>query len=289
MKFLSMLAIVLTLGFAFVSQDAEAKRLGSGRSSGMQRNIDAPSKPMQSPMANNAARPGAAAAAQPQKRSWLGPIAGLAAGLGLAALASHFGFGEEMASIMMMVLIGFAIMMVIGFFMRRKAASQQPAMAGMGGNYAQNQYRNQQATFDQSAQPYGSTASNSFTPSVPAGFDTDGFVRSAKVHFIRLQAANDAGNLDDIREFTTPEMFAEIKMDIADRKGAAQTTDVLNIEAEILEVIQENNRQVASVRFTGLVREDKNAAADPIDEVWHLVRASNGNSGWLLAGIQQTN
>ena len=114
-----------------------------------------------------------------------------------------------------------------------------------------------------------------------------GFVRNAKVNFIRLQAANDAGNLEDIREFTTPEMFAEIKMDFAERKGVAQETDVVSIEADVLEVSEEPTRYVVSVRFTGLVREDKDATAEPIDEIWHLVKPREGKGGWMLAGIQQ--
>jgi predicted lipid-binding transport protein (Tim44 family) len=121
---------------------------------------------------------------------------------------------------------------------------------------------------------------------VPADFDVAGFVRNAKVHYIRLQAANDAGNLEDIRAFTTPEMFAELKMDIAERGHAAQETDVLDIEAEVLEVVEEGDRYVASVRFTGHIREEKNGPVETVDEVWHLVKPRDGKSGWLLAGIQ---
>jgi predicted lipid-binding transport protein (Tim44 family) len=98
--------------------------------------------------------------------------------------------------------------------------------------------------------------------------------------------ANDAGNLDDIREFTTPEMFAEIKMSIDERGGAGQFTDVVSINADVLEVAEEANRYVVSVRLTGTVRED-GANAEPVDEIWHLTKPRDGASGWLLAGIQQ--
>ncbi|WP_018150922.1 Tim44 domain-containing protein [Leeia oryzae] len=298
MKFLSMLAIVLTLGMTLASVDAEAKRLGGGRSSGMQRQMTTPNQQAQTPFATNpnTRQPAAVPQAQP-KRSWLGPLAGLAAGIGLAALASHFGFGQELASMMMIGLLVMAVLMVIGFIMRRRAAAQQPAMAGM--NRYQNMSSNveympaAQKSYNQdynSTTPIGGSASYNAAPSaIPAGFDVEGFVRSAKVHFIRLQAANDSGNLDDIREFTTPEMFAEIKMDISDRKGAHQETDVVNIDAEVIEVIDESSRQVASVRFTGLIREDKHSPAEPINEIWHLVKPRAGNCGWLLAGIQQAN
>ena len=133
----------------------------------------------------------------------------------------------------------------------------------------------------------GSETETAAARNIPSDFDVAGFVRNAKVNFIRLQAANDAGNLEDIREFTTPEMFAEIKMDFAEREGVAQETDVVSIEADVLEVSEEPTRYVVSVRFTGLVREDKDATAEPIDEIWHLVKPREGKGGWMLAGIQQ--
>ena len=113
-------------------------------------------------------------------------------------------------------------------------------------------------------------------------------MRNAKVSFIRLQAANDVGNLDDIREFTTPEMFAEISLNLADRGKAVQETEVVTIDAEVLEVAEEATRYIVSLRFRGLIREDKDAAAEPIDEVWHMVKPRDGKGGWVVAGIQQT-
>ena len=112
-------------------------------------------------------------------------------------------------------------------------------------------------------------------------------MRNAKVNFIRLQAANDAGNLDDIREFTAPEMFAEIKMGIDERKGAKQTTDVVQLDAEVLDVTEEANRYIVSVHFNGLIREEDGAAAQPFAEVWHMTKPRDGSRGWVLAGIQQ--
>lgn len=312
-KAFSLMALVLTLGLTFGTVDAEAKRLGGGKSSGMQRQSSMMDKsattPAQAPMANNsmaAKSPAAApAAAAPAKRSWMGPLAGLAAGLGLAALASHFGFGEGLANMLMIGLLVMAVVAAIGFFMRKRAmASQRPAMAGAGGiNYAANdsaQNTQQQhrvevpmpaaasATGIGAGIGAGSDVSHNLSSAIPADFDVAGFVRSAKVHFIRLQAANDERNLDDIREFTTPEMFAEVKMDMAERGNAAQQTDVLTVEATVLEVIEESSRQVASVRFTGTLRENQQPDSETFDEIWHLVKPRSGNCGWLLAGIQQT-
>ena len=125
------------------------------------------------------------------------------------------------------------------------------------------------------------------TGHIPADFDVAGFVRNAKLGFIRLQAANDAGNLADIRDFTTPEMFAEIRMNIADRGNATQETEVVIIDAEVLDITEEETRYLVSARFTGLIRDDRDAAAETVDEIWHLVKPRDGQTGWVLAGIQQ--
>ena len=122
---------------------------------------------------------------------------------------------------------------------------------------------------------------------IPADFDVAGFARNAKVNIIRLQAASDVGNLDDIREFTTPEMFAELKMELAERGAAVQKTDVVSIEADVVDVEEGADRYVVSVRFTGAILEEVGASAEPFSEVWHLVKPRQGAGGWLLAGIQQ--
>jgi predicted lipid-binding transport protein (Tim44 family) len=294
-KFLSSLAIVLALGLSLVTVDAEAKRLGGGKSSGMQRQTTTQKAPDATPAQSPAGAAAAAPAAAP-KRSWMGPLAGLAAGLGLAALASHFGFGDELASMMMIGLAVMAVMVVIGIIMRKRAAARQPLANGTAGM----QYAGAQAGeggAGQVSKPYdvampGSSigsaiGSNLNQPTIPADFDVPGFVRNAKVQFIRLQAANDAGNLDDIRQFTTPEMFAEIQMDIAEHVAAEQQTEVVSVEADVIEVLQEPSRYVVSVRFSGLIREGKGAQAAPFDEMWHLVKSRTGTQGWLLSGIQQ--
>ena len=296
MKFLSSLAIVLALGLSLVTVDAEAKRMGGGKSSGMQRQTTTQKAPDATPAQNPAGSAAAAPAAAP-KRSWMGPLAGLAAGLGLAALASHLGFGSELASMMMIGLAIMAVMVVIGIIMRKRAAAQQPLAGGVTGM----QYAGAAAGAGGSGQvskPYDASmpgssigsaiGSNLNQSNIPADFDVPGFVRNAKVQFIRLQAANDAGNLDDIRQFTTPEMFAELQMDIAEHVAAEQQTEVVSVEADVIEVVQEPTRYVVSVRFSGLIREGKGAPAEPFDEMWHLVKARVGTQGWLLSGIQQT-
>jgi len=221
----------------------------------------------------------------------MGPLAGLAAGIGLAALASHFGFGEELASMMMMGLVAVAVMLLIGFFMRRRAAAQQPALAGAGGMHYAGQAAQPYAA-PQPDQAYGGSApvANTAAPvgNIPADFDAEAFVRNAKLNFIRLQAANDTRNLDDIREYTTPELFAEIKMNWMEQGSGSQKTDVVSLNAEVLDVTEEATRYVVSVRFTGLLREEASAAPEAIDEIWHLTKPRSGDAGWAVAGIQQS-
>jgi len=121
--------------------------------------------------------------------------------------------------------------------------------------------------------------------SVPADFDSAGFERIAKMIFIRMQAAYDAADLTDLRQFTTPELFASIRLDLQERGSAANHTDVVRVDAQVLDVVNEAQRQVVSVRFHGLIREEEGADAQAFDEVWHLVKADDAN--WAIAGIQQ--
>ena len=295
MKNFALMAAALVLGFTLSIGDAEAKRLGGGSSSGMQRQSVSPTAPPSAAKQAPTAAPAAAPAAQP-KRSWMGPLAGLAAGLGLAALASHFGFGEGLANMMMIGLLVMAVVMVIGFFMRKKAAAAQQAgagglqYAGAGADYGRNPPNKPDFLPSGTAVPgMAAAAATAATNgnSIPADFDVEGFARNAKVNFIRLQAANDAGNLDDIREFTTPEMFAEIKMGMGERGAAKQETDVVQLNAEVLDVAEEASRYVVSVRFHGLIREEKAGPTEPFDEIWNMTKPTDGSRGWTLAGIQQ--
>ncbi|MFN5151172.1 MAG: Tim44 domain-containing protein [Burkholderiales bacterium] len=309
-------AMVLALATAgLFSADAEAsKRLGSGGSSGKQSSIATQKQatPPQAAPSQAAAPAGAQAAAQSQRSKWLGPIAGLAAGLGLAALASHFGFGEELANFMMIALLVMAVLFIIRMVMaRRQAANQassasgQPAWAAAGAGsssqpgYGQAQQQNslfsQQNTAQQPAQAGGlfsSVNQAAATPAVsqpwgvPADFDVAGFVENAKHHFRRLQAANDAGNLDDLREFTSPQLFEEFAAEIRTRQGE-NYTEVVRLDAELLGIETQDGEYLASVRFSGLIREGRNMPPQTFDEVWNLSKPLQGAGGWVLSGIQQ--
>lgn len=299
----------LIMAGSLASLDAEARRMGGGRSIGRQSNSvtqqSAPSQPSQGNQATQqraqpAPAPAPTPAAQPNRSRWLGPIAGLAAGLGIAALLSHFGLGGAFAGAMANIIV-IAIIAMIGIwlirrFMGRKRDTAQPAYAGSspslnsgGTGYSQEPRYNAPPTGSY-LEPQGnplSTPTINAVPVVPAGFDSEAFLRNAKVYFVRLQAAWDVGNMDDIREFTTPEMFAEVKVDLSSRGAETNQTDVVQLNAELLGVEERANEYFASVRFSGLIREAPGAAAEPFVEVWNLSKANRAGEGWLLAGIQQ--
>jgi predicted lipid-binding transport protein (Tim44 family) len=282
MKKLLTFAVAALIGLGMLAHDAEAKRLGGGGSFGMSRSTapvqkaaPAPTTPANAAPAPAPSAPAAAPAAAPQRSGmsrWLGPIAGLAAGLGIAALLSHFGMGEGVANFLMIMLLVMAAVFVFRLLFRKSQPLQDASLAGAG---------SAPMRFEPMSTPVGGTAAE-----VPAGFDTEGFLRQAKLSFIRLQAANDAGNLDDLKQFLAPEVFAEIQLQYEARGRTKQETDVQHLDAELLEVVTEGNQHIASVRFAGTIREDNSAPA-AFAEVWHLVKPVSGERGWQVAGIQQ--
>jgi predicted lipid-binding transport protein (Tim44 family) len=195
-------------------------------------------------------------------------------------------------------LIVLAAVMLFRFFMRKRNAASTPAYAGAGaggGSPLGGSARtiDQEPSYSPPAAGGYSTAAQSAAvpaaaqPQVPAGFDTEAFLRNAKVYFVRLQDAWDRGNVNDIREFTTPEMFAEVKLDVDARGKEPNRTDVVQLNADLLGVEDRSQEYLASVRFHGLIRESEGAAAEPFVEIWNLSKQKSGNEGWLLAGIQQ--
>jgi predicted lipid-binding transport protein (Tim44 family) len=297
-------ALSLAVAFAALAPTfAEAKRLGGGGSSGMQRSLPArtapdaaPARPA-APAATPNAVPGTPAAATP-KRSWMGPLAGLAAGLGIAALMSHFGMGAEFGNFLTIALLAVGGFMLVRFLMARFGPGTQrssTAMAPQGMQYAgAGAGNNTSIPMSTPSSSVGSpgfataAAAGAAAPSLPAGFDSAGFERIAKMIFIRMQAANDAADLNDLRAFTTPEMFASVKLELQERGASPNQTDVVKIDAQVLEFAEEAARQIVSVRFHGLIREELGGVAAPFDEVWHLVKPADGSREWAIAGIQQT-
>ena len=305
------LSLVLTAFLLFAGVNAEAARMGGGKSMGKQSGnvTQREAAPAQS-AGNTAARPAAAAA---PARPWGAMLGGLAAGLGLAWLAHSLGMGEGMGQILMFALLAFGVMMAVGYFMRKRQAASSPlAFQGAGnmGGVQSRPYRPENVGNDASARPWeqntaqydstpaasgssgsmiGSALLGSQTWGVPAGFDTDGFIKAAKSNFITLQAAWDKSDISSLRSMMTDGMLIEIKTQLSEREahtGAQPNqTDVQALEARLLGIEELADEYLASVEYTGMIREDAASAPSPFREVWNMTKSKNGG-GWLVAGVQ---
>lgn len=242
---------------------ADAKRFGGGRSFGVQRSVTS----------NHSAAAAPAAAARPGNR-WLGPLAGLAAGGLLASLFMGHGIGGNLGWIILAV-IGAVIVMGI---MRRRQNNGNTQNSPFASNQVQQVYRAEQTP------AYANMNNFNTSSGYPSSFDKNAFLREVKALFIRLQAAYDTKNLSDLREFTTPQTLAEITLQLQERGDARNQTDVINIDADLIDYEQQSSGDVASVRFSGLIREEENAPATNVSETWHFVKSG---PAWLVAGLQQ--
>lgn len=325
MKIWSLILAVFMLLAGFNAE--AARRMGGGKSIGQQSSNVTPRQAAPAQGATNAAAkpPTAAApAAAAPKRPWGAMLGGLAAGLGLAWLASSLGMGEGFGQILMFGLLALAIMMAYGWFKRSRAAAQA-GNTGRAGNSpfafqgaspagsakTPSTYRPENVGNDASARPWerstqtfeslnregsssgsmiGSGLSGSQAWGIPAGFDTEGFLKSAKANFVSLQAAWDKSDINALRVMMTDTMLKEIQSQLAEREahtgGPVNLTDVVMIEAQLLGIEDLGDSYMASVEFSGMIREEPSAGPSPFREVWNMTKAKSGNSGWLVAGVQ---
>jgi predicted lipid-binding transport protein (Tim44 family) len=331
MKFLS---FVLAAALLVVGAQADAKRLGGGKSMGKQSsNVTqsqqaAPAGGATAPAAANAAKPAAPAAAPAAaapKKPWGAMLGGLAAGLGLAWLANSLGMGAAFGQFMMFALLALVIMVAVGWFMRRRAAQGQSANAGASpyafqgaGAGADNpvaakSYRPESVGNDASARPWernsmafdasknggsiigsaigaGASLVGSQSWGVPADFDTNGFLASAKQNFITLQAAWDKSDINSLRSMMTDTMLGEIKSQLAEREQhtgvVVNHTEVAALDAKLLGIEEDDHSWLASVEFSGMIKEDPSQSPGPFREVWNMTKAKSGVGGWLVAGVQ---
>jgi predicted lipid-binding transport protein (Tim44 family) len=281
----------VTVGGAFIVTDAEARRLGGARSLGMQRNVAVPPPARPAPQQGQKAAPAqhsaqqqAAAPGAPQPGAaggsrWM-PIVG---GLAIGGMLGWLFAGNGLGAVLLLGLLALATVLLVRALAARRLALAPPrsmpyAGAGNGTFTAPPPSR---------AAGFNAPAAAPRAVNAPENFDSAAFLRAAKLNFVRLQMANDEGKIDEIREFATDEMFEALKADWQARGGEAQQTNVVTLNADLLEVTREGVQYWASVRFSGLVSEA--AGAEPVDfeEVWNLVKPADGSSGWLLGGIQQ--
>lgn len=321
-------AVIAVSSFAMLtaSFEAEARRMGGGKSFGRQSsNITQQRQAVQPPAANanrtagtpaaaNAARGGAAAAAPKSGFSrFLGPIAGIAAGLGIAALLSSLGMGGALLeALSSMLLIGLVIAAVVFVVRRFRGGAQRPATqaAGQGnGMFRQAEPQRpvnsapaaaQNHNFD-AAPAASATAASAVMASaepqepvqpidpswfIPADFDITNFLKNAKEQFRDIQARWDQGNPAALTDYLTDDLLKELTPEILAREGSQQTQIVL-LNAELLGIEKVADGHLASVRYSGMLREEQDAEAFSFEEVWNLYKADG--AGWLLAGIQQIN
>lgn len=321
-----MIAGVMTLG----SLNAEAaRRMGGGKSFGQQSNQvtkrdaapQTPAAPAQNAAPANAAKSGAAPAAAAARKPWGAMLGGLAAGLGLAWLASSLGLGEAFGNILMMLLIGAAVVFIIGMVMRarRNGSSSAGGLAMQGaGASAENsatfkQYSPDNVGNDASARPWeaqntrfdasaaaqssgsmigsgiGSGLSGSQNWGIPSGFDVDSFIIAAKRNFVTLQYAWDRSDISALRAMMTDAMLLEIRNQLSEREaqypGQPNKTEVVMLDAQLLGIEEQADVYMASVEFNGMIREDAASGPSSFREVWNMTKSKQGG-GWLVAGVQ---
>ena len=323
MKFMKIWTVVfsalLAVTLMFAGAEAEAKRLGGGSSIGKQSsNVTQRQAGGAAVKPAAPAAPAAAPAPVAPKRPWGAMLGGLAAGLGLAWLASSLGLGGAFSQIIMFALLALVVMLVVGFVMRKlkapgnAAPGQAPyAFEGAGNATTPRNYSPENVGNDASARPWernsmafdaskegtagsgsmiGSALTGSQSWGVPAGFDAEGFLKACKANFLTLQDAWDRSDINNLRAMMTDEMLAQIKVQLADREShtgdGTNKTDVVMLNAQLLGIEELNDVYMASVEFSGMIREDASAGASPFREVWNMTKPRNGGSGWLVAGVQ---
>ena len=318
--FTLLLAVVLVGAFTF---DAEARRMGGGKSMGRQSsNVTqrqatppaAPANPQQGAAAAGAtgAAGATAAAGAAARKPWGAMLGGLAAGLGLAWLANSLGLGAGFANLMLILLLGVVVMAVIVMVRRSRsggantlayqgagqasaATPRQYSLANVGNDASARPWESQATQFNSGAAPQGGSIigfalSGSQSWGVPADFDINGFLDAAKRNFITLQDAWDRSDIPALRAMMTNDMLAEIQSQLAERErtapGQANKTEVVMLDAQLLGIEELDDVYMASVEFSGMIREDNAPSPSPFREVWNMTKPKNGRGGWLVAGVQ---
>lgn len=315
MKFWS---VVFALLMVVASLDVEAaRRFGGGRSFGKQSNNVTQREAAQPAPRAPAANPTNAANVAP-KRPWGAMLGGIAAGLGLAWLASSLGLGEAFGQIILIALLATIVMVVVARLMRRSKPTAGEggaplAFQGAGGAGAPvtdtKRYRPENVGNDASARPWergnmlpdsggngaagsmiGSALSGSQTWGIPEGFDVQGFVSAARSNFVTLQAAWDKADMQSLRGMMTDDMLKEIQSQLSEREihsgRPMNQTDVVVVDAKLLGIEDLGDSYMASVEFAGMIREEPSSSPNPFREVWNMTKPKNGSSGWLVAGVQ---
>lgn len=316
-KWIAVLAIGLTMMSMSVTADA-ARRFGGGMSFGrsaptlQQKATPAPATGLSQQRATpgQQQRQQQAAPAQqtrPQQAApspMRGMLMGMAAALGITALAHALGFGEGFAQFIMMALMAFAayyvIRLLLGMFLVKRSAG---AAAGMPhqerSQYDDNSLRSQthSTTQPQAQAQYGTSAmagsvldelnnpSSVSKVDLPADFDVEAFLRVAEANFAKMQKAWDTGNVTSLSDFTTDEVFRTVTHQLRERGAQDFQTEIVTLKSDFRGIIQDGDEYLAGVHFDGTL--NVSGEAERVDELWILTKPVKGGGGWLLAGIHQ--
>lgn len=315
-KWIAILAIGLTMMSLSVSADA-ARRFGGGMSFGrsaptLQKATPAPSAGINQQRVNpqqQQRQQQAAPAQQPRPQTaapspMRGMLMGLAAALGITALAHALGLGEGFSQFLMIALMAlvafYVIRMLLGLFLvkRRPAgmpghsaeASRQDPMQSRY-DYASSEPQSSQSTFSGSSPMAGSVLDELNNPTsaqkveLPADFDVEQFLKVAEGNFAKMQKAWDTGNVTSLSDFTTDEVFRTVTHQLRERGAQDYQTEIVTLKSDFRGIVRDGEEYLAGVHFDGTL--NVSGEAERVDETWILTKPVHGQGGWLLAGIHQ--
>ncbi|BAV92242.1 Tim44 domain-containing protein [Candidatus Desulfovibrio trichonymphae] len=281
-----------------LSETAEAARLGGGRSFGgkpfMSRPAPVPGMTRQTPSTQSAPSKGVPPTAM-QRHGMGGLFGGLLAGTLIGSML--FGHGFAGGGFLDILIFGLLLYFCLKLFARARAktadARQQKASAYAATSPSSMPQQNNVPTYGDAGWERlrdtgrdDAQADAGMPHGVPAGFNTEEFLRGAKMAYRRLQSAWDKRDLEDIAEFATPAVIAAVRGQM-EEDPKPSTTELLLVNAYLLHIETDGNDERAEVFFDVLMRENQDQdAPSSTREVWHFVRTTE-NDAWKLDGIQQ--
>lgn len=293
-QFIVLMTLIAVLVSTSFSAEAR-KKFGSKKSAGKTHATSTTAQKKQ--VDTKTLAPNTAAKPKSSKKGIMaGVLGGLLAGGLIAAMMGDDFEGFQFMEMILFAILAFVLFKVIKSFMTKR---QQPHMAGMpqggnfgGGNFGQNnadQGQNQSAQFRQQAQP--TTTSGGFGQqqeqvpfNLPADFDVNGFLQGAREHYHTVQTAWNQGDFATLAEYLSPELVEEFKQDRAQHGDVA--TEVMFVDAQLVRAETSPVAWEVSVMFKGKYRDLGDKQEEPIHEIWHLERKTQGDAPWVIVGVE---
>ena len=270
---------------------AEAARLGGGKSFGSKPSYQrsapsttpSPTSPQVSPSQPAQQRPIAGPTPSPMGR-WGGMLGGLLMGGLIGSLLFGGGHGFGGPGLFDILLVGGGLFLLYRFLRARRMATASAAPAGSMSFERGPSQSLGETGFNPAVEPTPAAAEQ---PTFPPGFDAEDFLKGAKAIYTRLQASWDKRDLEDIRQFVSPEVLAEIKLQVQQDPKPGKT-ELLLINPSILEAREVGPQTIVSVLYDVMMRENGTEMAKQVRELWHFSRGTQKPEAfWLLEGIQQ--